>query len=367
MALRNRGRKWHFRFKLDGKRYAGTTGLAATKQNENRALEIEFEYRQALREGKRPFRRIVVREFADAAKLFLEWAEGNYSEHPNSYHRIETSFASLREFFGKEPVSLIDSGRIEAYKTWRNKEHEVRPVTLRHDLHALSKFFGYAIKQRWTRENPVREVDIPSDADAVRMHILTAGEEKEYFHRAQKNGNLHDCGRLMLNQGMRPDEVLSLRKEHVDLQRGTLRIAFGKTPAARRTLNLTAESRLILGRRMAGPSPWIFPKSKRHPERHIKRLNRAHDGLCARAKENKIIFGFVLYDFRHTFATRMAQAGVDLATLASILGHNSIRVVQKYVHPTADHKKAAMALFERAMKAEERKQERKQNRCAQPN
>jgi site-specific recombinase XerD len=45
----------------------------------------------------------------------------------------------------------------------------------------------------------------------------------------------------------------------------------------------------------------------------------------------------------------MAQAGVDIATLASILGHGSLRVVQKYVHPTADHKKQAMLKFEQAL------------------
>jgi hypothetical protein len=42
----------------------------------------------------------------------------------------------------------------------------------------------------------------------------------------------------------------------------------------------------------------------------------------------------------------MAQAGVDLATLAAILGHGSIRSVEKYVHPTAEHKQQAMLKFE---------------------
>ena len=63
---------------------------------------MEFEYRQALIEGLRPSRRIVVREFGDAAKEFLEWAEGHYVEHPNSYERVATSFASLKLFFGNE-------------------------------------------------------------------------------------------------------------------------------------------------------------------------------------------------------------------------------------------------------------------------
>jgi site-specific recombinase XerD len=57
----------------------------------------------------------------------------------------------------------------------------------------------------------------------------------------------------------------------------------------------------------------------------------------------------VLYDLRHTFATRLAQAGIDLATLAAILGHNSIRIVQRYVHPTAEHKKAAMLRYDATM------------------
>jgi site-specific recombinase XerD len=45
----------------------------------------------------------------------------------------------------------------------------------------------------------------------------------------------------------------------------------------------------------------------------------------------------------------MAQAGVDLATLAAILGHSSLRVVQKYVHPTAEHKRRAMQTYEQSL------------------
>ena len=172
----------------------------------------------------------------------------------------------------------------KAYKTKRVNEHKVRDITLGHDLHALSKFFRYAIKQRWTRENPICNVVIPSDADAERTHIVTTQEEKQYFVRAEKNSDLFDLARLMLNQGMRPDELASLQKVDVDLERGRLFIRNGKSPAARRTLDLTTESRQILARRMNGKSCscWVFPSSRK-PGAHITRLNGAHDLLCKKA------------------------------------------------------------------------------------
>lgn len=360
MALRKKNGKWQYRFQKDGRNYAGSTGLAATQRNESAALDIEAQHRTALNEGRAPVRRVAVREFDDAAKEFFKWTEAEYRNHPNSGRRIRVSLASAIAFFARQTVSTIDEGRIEAYKTARINEHQVRDITLRHDLHALSTFFQYAMQQHWTLDNPIDRVKIPSEGDAVRIHVITADEERKYFtfvensdwrKKAEARRDLFDLGRLMLNQGARPEEIMTLRVSDVDLERGQLQIRWGKSSAARRTLDLTPESRTILARRMAAApeavpslSDWIFPASRKAGE-HVGRLNNAHDAVCKKAG-----LAFVLYDFRHTFATRMAQAGVDLATLASILGHSSIRIVQRYVHPTAEHKKAAMATYAETMR-----------------
>jgi hypothetical protein len=127
----------------------------------------------------------------------------------------------------------------------------------------------------------MRNVEIPSDADAICMHILTSDEGKQYFSRAAKHRDLHDLGRLMLNQGMRPEEVTALHRNDIDLGRGQLRIGEGKSLAARRTLDLTTESRQILAPRVSGNSLSIFP-SPRNPGHHVTRLNGAHDHLAMR-------------------------------------------------------------------------------------
>ncbi len=82
------------------------------------------------------------------------------------------------------------------YKAWRRIEHEVREITIRHDLLALSKAFGYFIDHNWARENPVPYVEIPSDRDAVRIHVLTRAEETLYFEAARRFPALCDLGRL---------------------------------------------------------------------------------------------------------------------------------------------------------------------------
>jgi integrase len=58
---------------------------------------------------------------------------------------------------------------------------------------------------------------------------------------------------------MRPEEVISLRKTDIDLERGQLHIRVGKSKAARRTLDLTAESKSIVAARCQKPSIWVFP------------------------------------------------------------------------------------------------------------
>ncbi len=73
--------------------------------------------------------------------------------------------------------------------------------------------------------------------------------------------------------------------------------------------------------------------------------NAAHTAAVKRSK----IAPFRLYDLRHTWATRSAMAGVDLVTLAAMLGHSRIQMVLRYAHPTEEHQFAAMEKRRRYM------------------
>ena len=53
-----------------------------------------------------------------------------------------------------------------------------------------------------------------------------------------------------------------------------------------------------------------------------------------------------MHDLRHTAASYLLMAGVDLRTLAEILGHNTMQMVQRYTHLLDDHKLKAIDRIE---------------------
>jgi integrase len=356
MPIRTRNGKLEWRFEVNGHEYSHVTDLADTARNRIKVQRLEADARRLVLEGRGAELRIQVQPFSSAADAFCKWAQGEYSSHPNSWKRLRGSMTSAKDCFGKRPLSSITRGDIEDYKSWRRTAHKVREVTIRHDLHALSLLFQYGQKHNWCKANPIREVEIPSDADAVRIHVLTPEEEAKYFSALEvlaaeklakkRPGQAHgledlgDLAKLMLNQGCRPEELRALEQSDVDLERGCFTIKKGKTNAARRTLKMTLTSRDILSRRLGAPGRWVFP-SRRNPGQHIGQHQRLQDAALKKAGVS-----FVLYDCRHTFATRAVERGVEIPKLMSILGHGNLRSIMKYIHMTQTHINEGMEKFE---------------------
>ena len=94
---------------------------------------------------------------------------------------------------------------------------------------------------------------------------------------------------------------------------------------------------------------FVFPG--RATDQPIIKVNRAHVGTLARINRIRSeanqgpIPALRLYDLRHTWATRGAMAGIDLVTLAPMLGHSRIQMALRYAHPTEEHQFAAMRKF----------------------
>ena len=99
---------------------------------------------------------------------------------------------------------------------------------------------------------------------------------------------------------------------------------------------------ILKARAASAKGPFIF-ESVDNPERPIGSVRKAHNAAVGRAKLKP---AFRLYDFRHTHASRAVMAGVDLPTLAALLGHTNIHMTMRYVHPAEEHKREAAGKIE---------------------
>ncbi len=352
MRLFKRGKVWCYDLQFEGKRYQKST----KERNKVKAESIAAAFRTAL--ANRCVG-IVERKpaplFTDAMTAFLAWSEEAHREHPGTYLRYKVSSKPLLAFLGfkTKTIDEITPGALEEYKTRRGRQkgkhtnRRLKPATVNRELACLKAMFNHALKNRHDFRNPVCDVDfLPENNEQDR--ILTFEEQRRYLTAA--GPSLEDIARLIVETGMRPEEVYKLTADNVSLEQGHLFVHFGKTPAARRRIPLNSAALEVVKRRVqAAKGTYLFPH-RSDPNKPTLKASNAH----SRALDaSKIQPRFRLYDLRHTWATRAAEAGMDMPTLAALLGHSKLNMVLRYVHPQARHQADAVKRLEAVNAAKE--------------
>lgn len=325
------GGRWRYRFQFKGRQYSGSTGLAAVQRNMAAAVRLMENHRKRLLLGEPD---LVEVTFNEAVEIFNEWKAGEHRAKPATARRVAISLRNWSKRIGDKPMSAVNIADVQDFMTWRRGAQKVAEVTLRKDLFAMKLLSRFCRQRHLMESDPTEGVVVPSDRDSRNEIVLTLEEERIYLKACEPD--LRDLATIMLNQGMRPSEVLALKSENV--AGGSVRILDGKSAAARRVLLLTDESLAILSRR--GPG-WLWPnpfRLKGHLRYH--QLLRAHYralDLCG--------LTFDIYSLRHTFATRFYDKTKDLVALKDVLGHGDLRTVLRYVNDNQARAFEAMRIF----------------------
>jgi integrase/recombinase XerD len=130
--------------------------------------------------------------------------------------------------------------------------------------------------------------------------------------------------------GLRIGEVVRLQIPDLDSQRGLIRVRGGKGDKDRYSLfspRLVQELRAYWQK--ARPPLWLFPGHR--PQQHLSVSAARHLFKQAKLRAG-IRKGGSVHALRHSFATHLLEAGVNLRTIQSLLGHSSIRTTARYVH-----------------------------------
>ncbi|HEX8396401.1 MAG TPA: site-specific integrase [Pyrinomonadaceae bacterium] len=380
MALYKRGSVWWMSFQFNNRHVQKTTKC----KNKRDAADVERAYRTQLAKGEVGFDepKPPAPDFKSAMRDFLAWSECEHKAKPNTHRSYESSSLALVEFFGETPIDQIETGDVERLKQWLAKQKTrprsekkakkknetngatkavekkpkfkpalLKPATINRKLALLRIFFNYFIKDNVLLKNPVSGVKFLSE-DNEQIRVISDDEERLYLLAASQP--LQDFATVMVDTGMRPEEVARIEKRNVHLDKNYLFNPFGKTKSAKRKIPLTARVYKILEKRMReADGKFLFASDA--TGKPLTTLKTAHAGAINRSK----VAAFRLYDLRHTFATRFVESGGDLVTLQTLLGHSSLHMVTRYAHPTEQHQFDAIKQMETARMEKEAQKQKK--------
>jgi integrase len=272
---------------------------------------------------------------------FSKLAE-RYREFAGAYKRgWETEKYTVDEFasrFGDTPLAEITTWQIEKWKAEEGKR--LNPVTVNRRLTVIKHMFKKAVEWDLAKSNPATSVKRFS-VTSERTRFLTQDEIKALLSECEKQVTspwLLPLVTLALNTGMRQGELLKLKWENVDLERGSITIIQGKT-LRRKTVAInkpTHEALEWLRANCYGEFLFMWPWGDRVGKVTVY---DAFKKACSAAK----ITDFRFHDLRHTFASHLVMAGVDLVTVKELLGHKTINMTNRYTHLAPEHKAQAVA------------------------
>lgn len=257
-------------------------------------------------------------------KYMIEYSLTNKA--PKSYTRDKSLQAHLVGYLGDYALSKISPKLISEYKVKRRQDGAA-PRTVNYELALLSHAFNLAIKEwEWCKENPARKVS-REKVNNLRERWLSSEEEERLLGVSPKW--LWDMIVFSIYTGLRQDELLHLQWPQIDLFRKTMTILEQKNKN-KDTLPLNDVAMEVLKARARVRcinSNLIFYSSHGTPI-SANNLRRAFYSATRKAD----IENFHWHDLRHTFATKLIQAGVDIYTVQRLGRWKNISMVMRYAH-----------------------------------
>jgi integrase len=277
-------------------------------------------------------------EFLDAWER--DWMTINVN--PKTGQRYaELLHKHVRPYLGHKRLQSIGAGDLNTL--YRQLHETLAPRTVRHVHRLLHRVFSLATKWGDIKRNVVALVDSPK-VPATEASVLQTSEIPVMF-AALRGRTFYPLAVVALGTGMRRGELLALRWQDVNLDKGVinversleqtrkgLRFKSPKSARGKRTISLAPavvtelrahwkaqqEQRLALGLGKSPADALVFGNYDGAPFKPDQL-----SGQFARAMESAGLPHVTLHTLRHTHASQLIAAGIDIITISRRLGHHS--------------------------------------------
>ena len=303
-------------------------------------------------------------------QVYAPWVHAHHRDGDATIARLQANFGPT---LGKTKLADITPWAVEKWRSQRIKAG-AKPATLNRDLNPLKAALSRAVEWGLLAESPLSgrvkplKVDATpnvrylNDEEGERLRVALGARDAR-IRRQRASANKWRLARgyqplpslrghfadhllpmvvLSLNTGLRRGEVFGLTWADVDLERAMLTVrGEGAKSGQTRHVPLNVEALDVLTRwHESASADLVFPGEN---GARMTAVRTAWSKVLADAE----IVGFRWHDMRHTFASRLVMAGVDLNTVRELLGHADTKMTLRYAHLAPHVKVDAVARLAR--------------------
>ena len=260
---------------------------------------------------------------------------------PKTLLSFQTSKNAVLRVFKGRALSSITAAELERYKA--DRAGDVKPASINRELAFLKILFRKAVEWGAVEKSPAATVKRLREPEGE-IRVLTDAEAARLLAAAAPH--LRPVLEVLLSTGMRKNEVLKLRWARadgeaiagaslVDLTRGEIIIPADLAKNHKsRTVPVSPELEDLFRCQRWAPGAPVFP---------FNEIRRSFTTAARRAG----LRGLRLHVLRHTAASRMIEAGIDVVTVSRVLGHSDLKITLRYCHTSYDRMRAAVQALSR--------------------
>lgn len=282
-------------------------------------------------------------DITQAIPSFLRHCADERRLSPNTVAAYRQDLAEFLRFTGRIDVRTVAGERLIAFVEHLGGVRRLAPATVRRRVACLRSMFGWLVRRDAVAADPFATVRVRVRLPEKLPRCLGTGEMAQLAEAAEAGGGTERLATLlMFATGVRVGELVAVRLADVDPEAGSIRIV-GKGSRERvvfvtngSVLRMLADH-VRMRRRAAGDRLLVRSDGRPVGTAAVRCWLRR---LAARAGLARRITPHML---RHTAATALIEAGVDIRFVQRLLGHRSIATTQIYTHVSDVALRAAMA------------------------
>jgi site-specific recombinase XerD len=241
---------------------------------------------------------------------------------PATQRTYLTAVTQFAQHFGQSPAEL-GPDQIRAYQLHLlAQQRSISTLTI--TVCALRFLYQVTLGQDWAVEA------IPYPRQPKQLPIVLSLAEVAQLLAATPGIKQQALLATTYAAGLRVSEVVHLKVSDIDSQRMVIRVHQGKGRKDRYVM-LSPRLLEILRTywRTKRPTEWLFPGNPCTKPMVTRSVNRVCGQAVHRAGLTKPV---TVHTLRHSFATHLLEAGVDVRTIQLLLGHRSLRTTAGYLH-----------------------------------